>query len=176
MMLRTLMATTALIAGIAAAGAQTQPNPGQPGVPQPPAAATPATPPTQSPSPTQASPAPSAPPVTTQATPTGADVFYKDSGLTTWRASESMGAAVYNSRDERIGEIDELLVDETGKVQAAVIGVGGFLGLGEKNVAVNYSAFRMTRDNNGRTRLMLDIPRTSLEAAPEYRLVRSTRG
>src|SRR3954465_7687084 len=53
-----------------------------------------------------------------------------------WRASKLRGVNVYNDKDEKIGDINELLVDNSGKVQAVVIGVGGFLGIGEHNVAV----------------------------------------
>src|SRR4051812_32966762 len=54
------------------------------------------------------------------------------------RASELIGETVYGSdtaKADTIGEIDELIVDANGKISAAVIGVGGFLGVGEKRVA-----------------------------------------
>lgn len=53
-----------------------------------------------------------------------------------WRASKLIGVNVYNNNNESLGEINEILVDQSGKVQAVVIGVGGFLGIGERNVAV----------------------------------------
>src|SRR5215217_7647261 len=51
-----------------------------------------------------------------------------------WRASKLEGLDVYNQNDEKIGDIGELIVDSSGKIQAVVIGVGGFLGMGERNV------------------------------------------
>jgi sporulation protein YlmC with PRC-barrel domain len=53
-----------------------------------------------------------------------------------WRTSKLIGLNVYNANNESLGEINEILVDQSGKVQAVVIGVGGFLGIGERNVAV----------------------------------------
>ncbi len=55
-----------------------------------------------------------------------------------WRASELDGVEIYNDRDEQIGEIDEVLIDRNGSVKAVVIGVGGFLGMGQRNVAVPF--------------------------------------
>ena len=52
-----------------------------------------------------------------------------------WRGSKLVGLAVYGPNNERIGDINEVLVDRSGKVEAVVIGVGGFLGIGEKDVA-----------------------------------------
>jgi putative membrane protein len=59
-----------------------------------------------------------------------------------WRASKLTGLNVYNENDEKIGDINEVLVDRDGKAEAVVIGVGGFLGLGERDVAVPFSALR----------------------------------
>jgi putative membrane protein len=59
-----------------------------------------------------------------------------------WRASKLTGLNVYNENDEKIGDINEVLMDRNGKAEAVVIGVGGFLGLGEHDVAVPFSALR----------------------------------
>jgi sporulation protein YlmC with PRC-barrel domain len=59
-----------------------------------------------------------------------------------WRASKLDGVDVYNQNNERIGEVDDVLVDKDGRVEAVVIGVGGFLGIGERNVAVPFSALQ----------------------------------
>jgi sporulation protein YlmC with PRC-barrel domain len=53
-----------------------------------------------------------------------------------WRASKLEGLDVYNPGNEKIGDISELLVDSSGKIQAVVVGVGGFLGIGERDVAI----------------------------------------
>ncbi|MFD0466181.1 PRC-barrel domain-containing protein [Microvirga aerilata] len=59
------------------------------------------------------------------------------------------GVNVYNDRNENIGDINEVLIDRQGKVEAVVIGVGGFLGIGDRNVAVPFNALRweMTEPN-----------------------------
>ena len=56
-----------------------------------------------------------------------------------WRASKMIGLNVYNSVSEKIGTISELIVDQSGKLEAVVVGAGGFLGIGERDVAVPYS-------------------------------------
>lgn len=104
------------------------------------------------------------------------DLFFSDVLLPThWRASEAMGTAVYNKAGERIGEVDELLMDGSGRVVAAVVGVGGFLGIGERKVAVTYRSFEMTRESNGKPRLLIDMNRETLKNAPEYKAVAPTR-
>jgi sporulation protein YlmC with PRC-barrel domain len=55
-----------------------------------------------------------------------------------WRASKLIGLNVYNDDNEKIGGITELIVDDSGKLDAVVIGAGGFLGLGEHDVAIPY--------------------------------------
>jgi sporulation protein YlmC with PRC-barrel domain len=59
-----------------------------------------------------------------------------------WRLYKMVGLDVYNQNDEKIGDISELLVDQTGKVQTAIIGVGGFLGVGERLVSVNFDQLK----------------------------------
>jgi sporulation protein YlmC with PRC-barrel domain len=53
-----------------------------------------------------------------------------------WRASKLIGLNVYNEANEKIGAIEELIVDRSAKVDNVVLGVGGFLGMGEHYVAV----------------------------------------
>lgn len=54
----------------------------------------------------------------------------------TWRASKLVGLSVYNDNNESLGSINDLLTDQSGNIKAVVIGVGGFLGVGEHLVAV----------------------------------------
>ncbi|MGF6227637.1 sporulation protein YlmC with PRC-barrel domain [Inquilinus ginsengisoli] len=56
----------------------------------------------------------------------------------TWRASKLIGVDVYGPDDQRVGEVNEVLVDRNGQMQAIVVGVGGFLGIGEKDVAIPF--------------------------------------
>ena len=53
-----------------------------------------------------------------------------------WRASKVVGLSVYNDRNENLGAINDLIMDRNGSIKAAVLGVGGFLGMGAHLVAV----------------------------------------
>ena len=61
---------------------------------------------------------------------------------TQWRAPKLVGVGVYGPDDKQIGKIDDLLIDHNGAVQTVVIGVGGFLGFGKKDVAVPFAAMQ----------------------------------
>jgi sporulation protein YlmC with PRC-barrel domain len=63
-----------------------------------------------------------------------------------WRASKIEGLNVYNSANEKVGDISELLVDQSGKIEAVVIGVGGFLGMGEHDVAVPFDQIKFVTE------------------------------
>ena len=63
-----------------------------------------------------------------------------------WRASKVLGLYVYNDANERLGSINELLTDSNGKIAKAVIGVGGFLGIGESDVAVNFDQLKFVNE------------------------------
>jgi len=56
-----------------------------------------------------------------------------------WRTSKMIGLNVYNASNDKIGDISELIVDRSGKLEAVVVGVGGFLGMGEHDVAIPYA-------------------------------------
>lgn len=75
-----------------------------------------------------------------------------------WRASKLKGLNVYNSNNEKIGDINELIVDRSGKIEAVVIGVGGFLGMGEHDVAVPFSQIMLVNEprNAGTTESRTD--------------------
>ena len=59
-----------------------------------------------------------------------------------WRLYKMIGLDVYNQSNEKLGDISELLVDQTGKIQTAILGVGGFIGVGERLVAVNFDQLK----------------------------------
>ena len=62
------------------------------------------------------------------------------------RVSELVGKSVHNSAGERVGEIDDVVVNRNSRATAAVVGVGGFLGIGEKKVVVPFDSMRMQGD------------------------------
>jgi sporulation protein YlmC with PRC-barrel domain len=63
-----------------------------------------------------------------------------------WRASKLMGLDVYNEANEKLGDINELILDKDGKVHAVVIGVGGFLGMGEHDIAVTMDKLKFVEE------------------------------
>jgi sporulation protein YlmC with PRC-barrel domain len=86
----------------------------------------------------------------------------------TFLASDMIGARIYNAADDSVGTIDDIIVSTEGTVEGVVIGVGGFLGIGRKLVAVEMSQISVHADAAGNPRLLLDATREALEAAPEF--------
>lgn len=79
------------------------------------------------------------------------------------------GARVYGINDEDVGEVSELILNDDGMVEKAVIDVGGFLGLGEKPVAVSFEELNIQRsEDGGEFRVYIDATEDSLEAQPEF--------
>ena len=73
--------------------------------------------------------------------------------------------SVYDPSNNKIGEIDDVLLSPDGKVNALIVGVGGFLGMGEKHVALPFNAVKHTA-KDGKVYLTLDTTRDALKAAP----------
>src|SRR5450432_2230666 len=63
-----------------------------------------------------------------------------------WRASKLVGLSVYNDNNESLGSINDLLTDKSGAIKAVVIGVGGFLGVGEHLVAVPFDKIKFVTE------------------------------
>lgn len=84
-------------------------------------------------------------------------------------ASEFIGQAVYSTTNENIGEINDLVMskDQNGNA-VAILGVGGFLGLGEKDVAIPFADISVTRDENNMMHLTIAATKEQLEAAPTF--------
>jgi len=70
------------------------------------------------------------------------EAFITQQAAGTLRAPKLIGVAVYDSQNKSVGKIADLLLDHDGSVKAVVIGIGGFLGMGAKDVAVPYSEIR----------------------------------
>lgn len=63
-----------------------------------------------------------------------------------YRASKMIGVAIYNNANEKIGSVDELMLDADGRIASVVVGVGGFLGMGEHDVAIPYGQVKWSND------------------------------
>lgn len=82
---------------------------------------------------------------TTPSTAPAAPVAASASGYTgNWRASKIVGLHVYNANNESLGSINDLLTDQNGNIKAVVVGVGGFLGVGEHLVAVPFDRIKFS--------------------------------
>jgi sporulation protein YlmC with PRC-barrel domain len=152
-MFRTLLTTTAL-AALLTAGAMAQ-DAAAPATTEAPAAEAPAT--------TEAAPAE---PLDTSILASGYTVTDKDN-----LATEIIGKQVYSSSAadaEHIGDVNNLVIGESGEVAAVIIGVGGFLGIGEKNVAVNYAELEWVTAEDGSERFVLPTTKEALETAPNF--------
>ena len=88
--------------------------------------------------------------------------------------SDYYNQSVYDNQDNKVGDVNDLLVDKDGKIGAAIVGVGGFLGAGEKNVAVPFNALKLT-EKNGKRYLVMDTTKEALNSAPGYTFDRSTK-
>ena len=83
--------------------------------------------------------------------------------------------SVYDPKDNKIGEIKDVLVDhKNGQVASVIIAVGGFLGAGEKDVAAPLSAIKVTNKNNNKWYLVMDTTKDALKSAPGFKYDRNT--
>jgi len=134
---------------------------------------------------TSTAPAPSArsdmaAPMTSPASPTAR----QSAALTTadaqklgngWRASKIHGSSVYNDQNEKVGSIDDLIINRNDHVVYAVVSVGGFLGMGNHLVAVPYDQLKINTDNNGKVDkiLLSGATKDGLKAMPEFKYANS---
>lgn len=85
-------------------------------------------------------------------------------------AKTYMGQSVYNGQNESIGSINDLILQKQGGVVAAIVGVGGFLGIGQKSVAVPFDKINATQNpQDGTVKLTTTETADSLKAAPEFK-------
>jgi hypothetical protein len=120
----------------------------------------------------QASPpsaeAPSEPAAPKSAEAPSGTQFLSKQESTDYLASSLIGQSVYNAQDEVIGDINDLVSDQSGKFVAVLIGAGGFLGMGEKDVALRFEDLKFTRDENNNIKMIADLSKDVLASAPDY--------
>ncbi|WOJ91342.1 PRC-barrel domain-containing protein [Methylocapsa polymorpha] len=99
----------------------------------------------------------------------GRSVAAPPSSLSTtrWLASDIYKADVYDSSDHKIGDITDLVLDNDGNVTLAVIGVGGFLGVGQKDVAIPFKELKVST-RGGKDWLVVNQTKDDLMKAPSY--------
>jgi sporulation protein YlmC with PRC-barrel domain len=74
---------------------------------------------------------------------------------------------VYDTKENKIGDVNDVLLDKDGRITAVIIGVGGFLGVGEKDVAVPFNSLKMA-EKDGDAYLVMNTTKEALEGAPGY--------
>ena len=84
------------------------------------------------------------------------------------RSTDLTGTTVYGAEDAKVGEIGDVVLSGDGNVDAVVIDVGGFLGIGEKEVAVGMDNLAFMADKDGKKYLYTDFTKDQLEAQPAY--------
>jgi PRC-barrel domain protein len=89
--------------------------------------------------------------------------------LGSWQAQGVLGRDVRSTADENMGRIVDVIVDRTGRVRAAIIDFGGFLGVGSRKIAVDWNAFRFRPDSAKRDVITLGLTRDQVKEAPEYK-------
>jgi hypothetical protein len=127
----------------------------------------------------QTQPAPAAPGATQTAPAESAAPKMPDAGMGTYlteqgpdqiSANTYIGQSVYNAENKSIGEIDDLIMKKDGGLVAAVVGVGGFLGIGEKDVAVPIDKITVSQNpQDASMKLTTTETADSLKAAPEFK-------
>lgn len=83
-------------------------------------------------------------------------------------ASTLLDAVVTNPAGDEIGDVNDMIMTKAGEVQGVVIGVGGFLGVGEKNIAIEMSRLQIAQDENNTLNFTLDATSEELGNAPEF--------
>ncbi|WP_428537606.1 PRC-barrel domain-containing protein [Rhodopila sp.] len=84
------------------------------------------------------------------------------------RASRLIGSAVYNDQNEKVGSVDDLIVKEGDRIVMAVVSVGGFLGIGNKLVAVPYQQLHIENSQAGTKVTMPGASKDALNAMPTF--------
>jgi sporulation protein YlmC with PRC-barrel domain len=84
-----------------------------------------------------------------------------------WRASKLIGTKVTNMQDQSVGTIDDVVLNNDGKVVSVLVSIGGFLGLGEKRVAVAFKELLISRAEDGDPLVKVTLSKQSLETAPD---------
>jgi PRC-barrel domain len=79
-----------------------------------------------------------------------------------------LGSEVRSAADENMGRIADVLVDGEGRTRAAIIDFGGFLGVGSRKIAVEWAALHFVPAASKRYRIVLELTRDQVKAAPEY--------
>ncbi|MPZ39761.1 MAG: hypothetical protein GEU95_17215 [Rhizobiales bacterium] len=105
---------------------------------------------------------------------TGSKQFVTQQSSDQWLATKFRGTDVIGSNNEKIGDVSDMLIDQKGAIVAYIVGVGGFLGIGQKDVALAPNAFQVKpATDRDEMKLTLAMTRDELKNAPEFKPVDS---
>lgn len=107
-------------------------------------------------------------------TPVGAVPFVTQQPANEWLARVFMGAKVQNTSGEAVGEVYDLVFSPQGQITTVVLGVGGFLGMGEHNVAVPYSALSFKVGAKNERIILVALTKDGLMKAPQFKAIEMT--
>jgi sporulation protein YlmC with PRC-barrel domain len=96
-------------------------------------------------------------------------MFGEEQASDEWLASNLIGQPVVNADNESVGEINDIVTNKDGDIVAVLIGVGGFLGIGEKDVAVRYQDLVLNRDEAQNVTVVTPLTSEMLASAPDYK-------
>ncbi len=83
-------------------------------------------------------------------------------------AANLIGQTVLDANNESIGEVTDLITDKDGKIIAVLIGAGGFLGIGQKDLAIRFEDIKVARDENNDLTVKADVTKETVAQAPDY--------
>src|SRR5438067_12948475 len=90
------------------------------------------------------------------------------------RATQMDGATVYDTQNNKVGDVKDIILDRDGKVASVVLDVGAFLGMGGKYVAVGMNDIKITEDKNNKPHFAVDMTKDQLKAAQAFELSRGS--
>jgi hypothetical protein len=122
----------------------------------------------------QANPPANPPPARAEMAPADGAKFISAQSADQFVFSKFKGTNVLGPDDAKVGDVTDLLLDKSGKVLGVIVGVGGFLGIGEKNVAIDMSAFQIApaADDPNNIKLKVSWTKDQLKNAPDFQYYR----
>jgi sporulation protein YlmC with PRC-barrel domain len=96
--------------------------------------------------------------------------FLKQESANDWRASKLIGTDVYGPDGKSIGSVNDVVIADNGQIKGVVVGVGGFLGVGEKNVALPFAALNIARkaSSGAIAKITVSYTKDELMRAPKF--------
>lgn len=104
---------------------------------------------------------------------TDVSAFKQEQSESEWRMATYVGQPIFNAEGEKIGDVKDVLFERTGQITTVVVGVGGFLGLGEKRVALPFSVVTYVEEQDQR-RIVIPLSKQALQDAPAYKVNEKT--